>query len=391
MADMRTRDFLTGRGINDNDITYNNGRVMVKGKDFMGATPNSDGYTYGNENALNQAYNNYNTRDLVDTVKQKLSAPPTPFSYDANSDPLYQNALGAAQRSAQTAGNNATVRLGARGIGNSQQALTTENQIQQRALADVNSNLLPQFMSQAYNQYKDKYSMDQDALKNQLNLAGTYSDLGQQQFNNDRLTQSDADRKRQEHLDYAQMLSDKYGVYVEPKDDPSLALAQVAGLKPLSEREYADKRSDVAFNQGIDTKQLENSTRQTTASINNMNSDNTRAGDAVTRDVTDKEIERKYKNWELLGKAPEGIPGVPTGTPWPTKTPTNTPNTFNLDDFKSQINQNFYTEQLSDPYNPLSPKVRKFDAPGARKYIIALNRPDAETDQLLQLYGLPTN
>jgi hypothetical protein len=56
---------------------------------------------------------------------------------------------------------------------------------------------------------------------------------------------------------------------------------------------------------------------------------------------------------------------------------------FNLDDYKGYINTNFYTQDFSGN--------KKFNSSGARSYIIGLGLPDTSTDQLLQLYGLPTN
>lgn len=314
MAERKIREFLTGSGIKDDEITYSNGRVMVKGKDFMGATARADGSTYGDENQLNQAFNNYNFKDAMDAHKTLLNKPREQFSYNAQDDPLYQNALGAAQRSAATAGNNASVRLGSRGIGNSQQALTTENQIQQRAVADVNSNLLPQYMTQAYNQYKDRYTMDQDSLKNQLNLAGTYNDLNQQSFNNARLTRSDDEQTKKSnwgaYLDSVGLTGD---LGTGPKSDWSL-LGGRSGTLSMDGRKYESDLEQRGIDNTREDKRLDNDTRQTNASINNMNADNLRAAAAEAKANGDDEMALRFKIWENTGLAPEGIPGVPKGT-----------------------------------------------------------------------------
>lgn len=240
MADVGIRDYLKGRGYKDDEITYNNGNVMLKGKQFYNATPQADGSTYGDPDKLNQAYNKFSVGNNLDKVQQQLNTPREQFSYNAQSDPLYQNALGVAQRSAQTAGNNATVRLGARGIGNSQQALTTENQIQQRAVADVNSNLLPQYMQQAYNQYKDRYAMDQDLMKNQLGLGKAYNDQylqgkdeEQQMFNNNRLIKSD-------NLNAARNVGNDLGRVLAPKDDWSNLYNQDDAPLNMDGQKYKD-------------------------------------------------------------------------------------------------------------------------------------------------------
>jgi hypothetical protein len=102
---------------------------------------------------------------------------PEKFSYDANSDPSYQAALRQAQEGAKTATNNAMVSLGSRGIGNSSVAVDRGNQIQQKAIGNVNDTILPQLMSQAYGRYQDQnnndyrnaianYNVGQDNIRN---------------------------------------------------------------------------------------------------------------------------------------------------------------------------------------------------------------------------------
>lgn len=100
MADVGIRDYLKGRGYKDDEITYNNGNVMLKNKFYASATPQADGSTYGDPNKLNQAFNNYNMGDALDTFKTNLAKPRAQFSYDPNSDQAYQSALGAAQKEA---------------------------------------------------------------------------------------------------------------------------------------------------------------------------------------------------------------------------------------------------------------------------------------------------
>lgn len=240
MAEMGYRDYLKGRGIKDDEITYDKGNIYAKGKYFGSATPREDGRTYGDVNALNQAYNQYNVSDLTDTVKANLSKPRAQFSYNVQADPLYQNALQAAQRSAQTAGNNASVRLGARGIGNSQQALTTENQIQQRSVADVNSNILPQLMSQAYSRYSDEQNREDARNRDILGLAGTYNNLGQQYEDNQYRTGQAAEQRKQNNWNaYLQSVGLTGDLGTGPKNTYQL-LGDRSGNLSMAGQKYKD-------------------------------------------------------------------------------------------------------------------------------------------------------
>lgn len=372
MAERKVREFLTGSGIKDDEITYNNGRVMVKGRDFMGATPRADGSTYGDENQLNQAFNNYNFKDAMNTYQTNLAKPREQFSYDAQADPLYQNALGVAQRSAQTAGNNASVRLGARGIGNSQQALTTENQIQQRAVADVNSNILPQLMNQAYSRYNDELNRDERSNAQRLQLAGMYNDLGQQQFNNDRTLEQEAARKRQEHLDLANALSQQYGVNVDPKDDPYYAYKQVEGLTPIATTKYNDGLKQ----QGIENTRAD---KQLNATLSNMSSDNARATASEARQAGNQQLANLYDIWDRTGVAPAGIPGVQEGKLLQAKPSTTSQTPETIDDYAKK-----YLDGLVK-YDNFG-KLVNGDA--IESQILLSGKPENEMQKLYARYGL---
>ena len=88
---------------------------------------------------------------------------PDPFTYDPKSDPLYQtmlaNALTNAGANAKIAQQNAMESLNERGILNSDITNSQVAKIQQDALtgaqSQLESTLLPQLMSQAYQRYND--------------------------------------------------------------------------------------------------------------------------------------------------------------------------------------------------------------------------------------------
>lgn len=90
-------------------------------------------------------------------------AQPAAFNYDAKADPLYQtmlqNALAGARTNAKQAQQNALESLNERGISNSSIAASQLAQIEQDALTGAQSNLestlLPQLTSLAYQRYQD--------------------------------------------------------------------------------------------------------------------------------------------------------------------------------------------------------------------------------------------
>jgi hypothetical protein len=255
------RKYLTDNGINDQDISYDANRKMVQigGKDFYGATPESDGSTYGTSEALSGALNNYRNQQrntqldgLVNTLTQKANSTqpfqyqaPAAFQYNSQSDPIYQDAIKSATQGANVATNNALVSLGRRGIGNSSSATTQANGIQQNAIGKVNSQLLPQLEQQAYGRWQDQanrdyqtqrdtYNSQQDQFRNTASIADLLNGLNQQNFNNEQTQWNNNRTSQQDHINLANTLSQLYGINVDPKDDPALAYSQVAGMKPLN-------------------------------------------------------------------------------------------------------------------------------------------------------------
>jgi hypothetical protein len=131
---------------------------LMKKKPFIGPkAPNTD-YTNGLKAIKDQGNGTVHATTVTtpDKPNEPIFKAPEKFSYDANTDPSYQAALRQAQQGAQTATNNAMVSLGSRGIGNSSIAVDRGNQIQQKAIGNVNDTILPQLMSQAYGRYQDQ-------------------------------------------------------------------------------------------------------------------------------------------------------------------------------------------------------------------------------------------
>lgn len=247
------RRFLNDQGYSNDDITYDNGSVKLQGRNFAYATPEADGSTYGNQIDLKNALNSYNNAGLLSNITNKVNTSPPkfeapkPFSYDPNSDVQYQNALKSAQANAQTAGNNAMVQMGARGIGNSSITSDRVAQIGQNEMGKVTRDVLPQLLNQAYTRYlndanmqrqatMDNYNVGQDQLKNLNGLLDTTNKLGQQDIKN----ANDAEDRRYAiqdiNISRAKDLESRYGVKVNPTEDYSQSLAQVEGLKPITQQ-----------------------------------------------------------------------------------------------------------------------------------------------------------
>lgn len=275
----------------------------------------------GMQNTTQQNY--YNN---VNNTPFQFKAPAA-FNYDQNTDPQYQSALKGALRNAQTAQSNAMVGLGSRGIANSSVAVDRSNQIQQRAVGDVQTNILPQLIQQAFQRYQDSanrdyqtqvanYGAGQDQIKNQGALAGYFNNLDQVDVGNQRNATADAARDKQAN----------WGAYLDsvnltgnlgdgPKADWSL-LNGVGGSPSFEGQKYIDTKDRQGRLDALDETQQK-------ATIANMNSDNARAAAADARAKGNDELAQLFDVWDRTGQAPEGIPGVAAGTPLGNKSTSN--------------------------------------------------------------------
>jgi hypothetical protein len=225
------RKYLTEKGFKDEDITYdqNTQSVMAKGKFFGNAAPAADGSTYdtrGNLESMYKAYQTQNmptyqdrTNTLLDQAQQKLGQPAKPFHYNAQADPLYLNALNAAQTGAATQQGNTLAKLRSMGQGKSSYSEGVASQIGQQAVADVNSKVLPQLTSQAYQRYMDEQQLGRQNFGDTLQLAGTYNNLGQQGLDNEFRNQQFGEQKKQNNLAAASQVGQQLGRVIQPKDD----------------------------------------------------------------------------------------------------------------------------------------------------------------------------
>lgn len=104
------------------------------------------------------------------------------FNYDPNSDPVYQAALARAKTNAQSAGGDAMALMNKRGILDSDVTRDRVAGIAQDAVSGVETDLMPQLMTQAYQRFQDsdnrKYQMSRDSVVDQQNAENTAINKG---------------------------------------------------------------------------------------------------------------------------------------------------------------------------------------------------------------------
>lgn len=222
------------------------------------------------------------TKSLIDRMMQNTQQQPfqfqapQQFSYNPQTDPQYQAALRQAQQNAQTAGNNAMVQMGSRGIGNSSMTSDRVAQIQQSEYGRVSDTVLPQLAQQAYQRYSDdanrdwqmqlaNYQASQDRQSQLAGLVPMLSGLDQQDWQRG-ITEAgltgqyggqNTMQQRQMNMDNANALAQLYGTYVGPKDDGNVLYDQVAGRTPINSQQfqyqqYRDAIADERYKQEFD-------------------------------------------------------------------------------------------------------------------------------------------
>jgi hypothetical protein len=158
-------------------------------------------------------------KSMMDSTQQNLYQnvnaapfqfkPPEQFKFDMNTDPQYQSALQGALKNATVAQGNAMSDLNRRGLSpSSSMAVDRANQIQQRAVGDVQTNILPQLIQQAFQRYQDSanrdyqtqaanYNAGQDQIGNQSALSTQLNNFNQQGLDNAYRDQTFGEQKKQ--------------------------------------------------------------------------------------------------------------------------------------------------------------------------------------------------
>lgn len=305
------RKFFQDNGITD--VGFDKGRNMITANGMDALTPDKivNGSAVAGMDALDNALMRLRTQGNQNKVTELLGklegqigqAPATPqFSYDPNSDPVYQAILRAAQGNIQTGTNNNLVALGRRGIGNSQSAITAAEQIKNSELGRVQDRLTTELLPQAYARYRDQvgdqYRDRRDQISDVMNLLGITNEQAQQL-----IAKSERDRSFDRGVLESDRVFDR-GVYEDDRNYDRGVLESDRGF------DRGVLESDRGFNRGV----LE-SDRSYKLSSSNSAADNRRADEAAGRAATNDNEQRLFDIWEKTGIAPAGIEGVAPGTP----------------------------------------------------------------------------
>lgn len=396
------RDFLVQQGISNDAIGYNNGTVTVGGRNFISARPEADGRTYAAENDLARAYSVYDSNRRKQTVNQRsndlynqigslreqLTQPQEAFSYNPMADPQYQAALNQARQTAQTGTNNAMVALGSRGIGNSSSAVTAANQIQQRELGRVSDTLLPQMMQQAYQRYMNDRTAQRQAIMDQLGLFESQYGMVQQ---------DDANRYRDLAFDqgvYEGNRNFDRGVFESDRNfDRGVLESDRAFDRGVLESDRLFDRNVFESNRNFDRGVLE-SDRNFNRGVLESDRSYGLQRDNFNLQRDDRNLDNLYRQWEVTGVAPAGIPGVEPGTPYDSSTPTPRSGTLTANQFLSSV-QSQYLEPVMSEYGMPTGEARMTSDPARREQmflqVVDAGYDDATTYQLLGALGFTGN
>lgn len=395
------------QGYADNDITYDKGTVKLKGKSFTTPTVSGGGRTYDTAENLSKALANYRTNDYGNQVDNTLSKINTqvnadpyqfkayqPFSYTPESDPQYQAALRTAQSNAKTAGNNAAVAFGARGIGNSSATTDRIAQIQQQEYGKVTDNVLPQLMAQAYQQYADaanrdfqlqsaNYGVGQDRIGNQSNYAGLLSGLQQQgldnQYRNDQQSYQ-VGRDKVADQQWAMQFNNANKQWKATFDEDNRRYGQDYALRKLAQDHNItmDKAQLLISQQNADTSRMGANLNQDQF---NWSKDYNNPDNVYRRDqMQNNKYDQLYKSWQTTGQAPAGLEelGVKMGQKWRDLTPT---------DAISQLSKSrFISTGVDQTTGAQTYSVN--DPQGLAAAILSMPLSDSDFDQIARYFGV---
>jgi len=251
----RVRDYLRGLGFKDEEIGWkqgqNGGTVTLKGIDLLKPAMVQQGRSYASlsdiTNALRrtglspqqQQQQQYRMQmsDILSRLRQRATQP---FTYKPEEDPAYQAALEEAKRQAELASQRAMEELNVRGILPSTITRDQIANIQQRYMGQVQSQILPQLIQQAY-------TRRQSELSNLLNLLGAYQGLEQTEYERARQAELDALAREQAQLEQQQREFDNALSLAQQLGYVSNEAASILGVEPGTQT--ADAREAIARRQ----------------------------------------------------------------------------------------------------------------------------------------------
>ncbi|WP_127532731.1 hypothetical protein [Paenibacillus kobensis] len=407
------RQYLLNNGIGNDQIGYDkaNNSVTVGGQSFITPATVQGGTSYATKAALDSALQGYQTRQQTSQTNSKIDSllkaiesdigtyKPSTFSYDPNSDPVYQAALQRAQANAGQASGNAMADLARRGILDSTITSDRLGQIQQDAYGDVTANLLPQLFQQAYtrfqdsesnryNAYRDKQSDTASLLSNILGVSNDRQADQQQQWSNDFATKDQTFNQgmQTKQFDRGVLESDRNynrGVLESDRNYDRGVLE--------SDRNY-DRgvlESDRNYNRGVlesdrnyGLAKDDNSRQWASYNLSKKNSqtDNKRADSNAS-------YGRLMDIWQATGVAPTGLEsyGVQQGTPYGQQ---QKEKAATYEDAYKDIDNSLFVQKEVNAMGQSTGRYSVTNPEGLADYIFSLDLPEAETKRLYQRYGL---
>lgn len=342
--DMKTgyRNYLKEKGFKDDEITYNAGNIYAKGQYFGSATPEADGSTYDTRGNLDRAFANYTRQTttqqnnnqmtaLRNQLQERINKPVAQFSYNPQADPQYQQALQQAQQNAAIAQGNATARLRANGQGRSSYSEGVAQQIQQRELGNVTSNVLPQLTAQAYQRYLGQQQQENQQSNMAMALMEYLNRDNQQGIQNDRADRQEERQGKQDNWNaYLQSVGLTGDFGTGPKSDYSLLgdrsgnLTMQGQQMQMEVQKLEDSLKSAALQRmlseaGVTGYYNEKPTMDRENMTFNQNAENRRIGLSAAgqaQSAANANRNMLLDVWKATGKAPAGLEsfGVEPGT-----------------------------------------------------------------------------
>jgi len=248
---VRVRQYLRDKGIKDEDIGFrgDDGTVTVGGNPFLyGITPNAEGKAMAGQSNLDQAFNNYQSRNYRNQAIGRLTKPIEPFKLnmrDIERDPTYKAALGTARENTQIAEGDISAAMNRRGIMDSTITANAASGAAQREYGRVSRDVLPGLIQDYYKRYIDSQNAERQQTGDIMGVADYYSGEA------DKIGEAQA-TDRAARIKYAQDLRKDFGVDVPVTEEYGLMDKAVEGMNTLDSQKELEKAMQNQFKNSLD-------------------------------------------------------------------------------------------------------------------------------------------
>lgn len=349
-------------------------------------------------------------QSILTNIQQRLDQPLPQFRYDPRTDPAYQSAVDRIRQGVQTEQANTGARLMATGQGQSSYSETLARQLANQGMSQIENEVVPTYQNQAYQRFLDQQNMQRMRTQDLANYAGTLYGMDVDAYGRRR-------GEMAENVDAALRVGEATGRLVQPQEDWSGLFRQAARSDTpfnISGRQQQLNETQVMaaltgyMPDGTPTtaeqqRQLENewmAARQTgrisdtlanlyglppgtptfeaqqaaIANAQRAQQIGISGGNlALSRDrfYADQEQQRLnnlYRQWEMTGVAPEGIPNVAPGTLLPANESVRPPSqnevtsdyVANLDIMSESDRERFFRNERANIVRDLGPSGYRF-------------------------------